>query len=795
MIAFLNPQLLLWIPVVVAALVLIIRKDFVKFKTQKEQIAYKKSKKRIRLFLLLSRSLILSCLIIALAVPFTTKQIITPGDPALTIFVDNSKSFDLFDRSAVEQVKKGVEGEMPVTIRQISEANRSAIGDALLSYLQGNDNVLLVSDGNNNYGRSLGDMITFAAMLNSTINALSLSPIKKDAAVVVAGPGVTTAQVENTFYVDINKAGSVQPFRLKVTVDGVVVINKIVTSGSYEFRKRFSEGYHKIVATIDADDEFLENNVYYKAVKVEPKPKVAFVSKEGSPMDELLSKIYEVYNFASLPPSLEPYSAVILNNIPAAEVNTDLLNDYVAEGNGLLVIGGYESFDMDSYKARSYKPFEALLPVIVGKGKEEEKKEVNVVLVIDKSGSTGQLFGTKSKSTVESVEKALAISIVDDLRDDDKVAVVAFDAVPYMVSEFSRLGPKKEELKDKISSLVYGGGTIVYEGLNKADELLSQVHGSKNVILISDGYSGASYWDDVVSAQRIALHGGKLFTVGVGEATNFKLMQELAGAGDGIYFEPEETQRIKVIFGKIESKKRAYNLETLNNYHFVTRDLSLDAAVSGLNTVVPKSSAMMMVTTENNDPILTVWRFGLGRVAALSTDDGSRWAGPLLTKKNSLLLTRSTNWVIGDLSRKKRFDVSAKDVNLGEVMEVNVKSDDLPEWNDLKFAKVGENIYSASFYPKKVGFYSFFNAEVAVNAIKELQSVGMNPELESLIGLSGGRMFQPSQTKDIIKKVREDSKRYKTEIIAYSWLPIVLALVIFLIEISVRRAIENKKYK
>ncbi len=790
----LNPKLLIWIPILVVAVAFLLRKDFVRLKSKGEQVSYRKNLKNMRIFMFFSRSLMVFLIVVALAVPYTVRQEVVQGDPSLLIFVDSSRSFDLFNRDVVKSISDSIEKEMPVTVRSIGEENRSAIGDALLSYLQGNDNVLLVSDGNNNHGRSLGDMITFAAMLNSTINALSLNPIKKDASVAVYGPSVTTAHAENTFSVEVNSVGTVQYFDLQVQVDGSTVINKKVSSGSYEFQQRFGEGYHKIVARIGLDDEFLQNNMYYKSVKVEPKPKVAFVTKEASPMIELLSEVYELSETPSLPQSLDQYSAVILNDVPAAEADTGLLRDFVADGNGLLVIGGESSFDMDSYSASSFKAFEALLPVSVGQGKDEEKKDVNVVIVLDKSGSTGQLFGSASGNTVESVEKALAIGVLDDLRDEDYVAVVAFDAAPYVVSEFSKLGPKRQELKDKVSSLVYGGGTIIYEGVDKAYEMLGGVQGSKNVILISDGQSGSAYWNDIASAKRVAYSGGRVFTVGVGEATNYALMQDLASAGDGVYFEPDETERLKVIFGKTAHKKKAYTLELLNTYHFVTRDISIDASLTGLNTVVPKSSAMMLVTTENNDPVLTVWRFGLGRVAALSTDDGGKWSADLLRQKNSILLTRAANWVIGDLSRKKGFDVSAKDTSLGEQMEINVKSGQVPNWESLSFAKTGENVYTAYFYPEETGFYSVFNAEVAVNPEKELQETGMNPELEQLVGLSGGKMFLPTQTEEIIQKVREDSKRYKTEIVPYSWVLIALALVILLLEITVRRLLENKKY-
>ena len=57
-----------------------------------------------------------------------------------------------------------------------------------------------------------------------------------------------------------------------------------------------------------------------------------------------------------------------------------------------------------------------------------------------------------------------------------------------------------------------------------------------------------------------------------------------------------------------------------------------------------------MITTDIGDPVLTVGRYGLGRVAALTTDYVT-YGFELLNKDNSLLFTRTINWIIGDPER------------------------------------------------------------------------------------------------------------------------------------------------
>jgi len=75
------------------------------------------------------------------------------------------------------------------------------------------------------------------------------------------------------------------------------------------------------------------------------------------------------------------------------------------------------------------------------------------------------------------------------------------------------------------------------------------------------------------------------------------------------------------------------------------KNVELAAKVTGLNFVVPKQAARTLVTTNGGDSVLSVWRFGLGRVVSLTTDDGNKWSGELLSQKNSKLITKSINWL------------------------------------------------------------------------------------------------------------------------------------------------------
>ncbi len=793
MIAFKQPQIILTIIPLAIILLIVMWRNFVKFEDYREEEYFQRSRKGQRIMMYFTRLAIFSLLIIALAEPFELRQETIPGSPSLSIYTDRSASFTLFDTNISDRLSSEISKTMPVNLRSIAEENRSAIGDSILANMQGDENILLITDGNNNYGRTLGDMMLFAASLNTTINAVQIEPIKNDALVTINGPSETTADTENNFEAKVVQSGTLPGYSLKITIDDEPAKTQFLSGEkTVQFSKKLKEGYHTVTAEIDSKDHFPQNNKFMKTVKVQPKPKILFVTNKNSPAKKIFTSIYDVSETASIPDDIGGYSAIIINDIRAESLPMDKLTSYVLDGNGLFVIGGKNSFDRDNYKINGYKTYEALLPVTVGTGKEEPKKEVNVVLLIDISGSTGSTFNTGSKNAVQEVEKALAVSILGDMKENDNIGVVAFESAPHTVSELGKL-IDSPGLSDKIARLSYGRGTDIAAGITAARNMLSNAHGSKSIILISDGLTGGSPSEDIREARISSSAGIKVFTVGVGERTDTEHMKDIAASGRGSYFEPKETDRIKIILGESEQSNDSYSLETMNNYHFITKNLILKASVSGHNFVLPKSQSQMLVTTATNEPILTAWRFGLGRIAVLSTDDGSAWNGEMLGKENSALITRTTNWAIGDLSRNKAFDVQMSDIYLGETMEINVITKATPNSPGLNFTKTGEKLYTAEYQPQEPGFYRFFDAVAAVNYNKEFSQTGMNPALSQMVMATNGAFFNPDEIQEIINKVKEDSKRTKTETQSYSWLFALAALAIFLLEIAIRRAIETKR--
>jgi uncharacterized membrane protein len=785
------PIILAFIIPVLIVLAILMNKCFIKFTNKQEKREYEKAHKGRKIFVIITRCFIILYLLVALSSPYTLKEEVMKGDYSLKILVDNSTSMELFDTNVANDVFNNIKEKIPVTIIPIGSKDYSPIGDELINKMHGNDNILLITDGQNNKGKELSHVMFFANLLNTTINSLEIPSKNYDYSVVIEGPSEAIVGTENEFFVRIYQAGSPPEYSLYVTVDDQPTPIEKVDNNLYKFSKALSHGYHKIKARLETQDYFKENNIYYKSIHVLPKPTVLYVTAKDPRLTTLLRPIYDIEVKENIPQDLTDYSAIILDDMHSSKLDskTEYLSDYVLEGGGLFVMGGEYSFDKGDYQNSL---FETLLPVKVGEAGAGGELSTTIVLVIDISESTGQDFSRTSSTSKVDVEKSLALEIIKGIDLRDRVGVVAFNHKAYSLARVGLLGEIESNITQKISALHDTGGTLVYSGLKQAERLMDGSLGSKNVILISDGVDAIPSLS-LDLAKEFADKNIKLFTVGVGEATNRAFLQTLAVETGAQYFEPSQTQKLKILFGKREEmpQQETQSLVLFNTDHFITSGLSLNADVTGFNYVVKKASAQMLVSMGDGKPILTAWRYGLGRVIALSTDSGEKWSTQLLSTTNSKILMRSINWAIGDPQKNLKFYVKVKDTYLGETSKVLIKSNQQLTSNTLDFEKTDEDRYISYFTPSKVGHQEIFKAIIAVNNPIEYERVGLNNNLKDLVEITGGKTFKPSQTDELVDFIKTRSVRTKTTPRYWRWPFILIALIILLVEIFVRKIIES----
>ncbi|MBI2138011.1 VWA domain-containing protein [Candidatus Woesearchaeota archaeon] len=784
------PDAMLWVLPVVIGIGVVVWLRFIRLRTKEELESFRKGRRLDRLIFSGLRILAMVALLIAVATPYITKETTVQGTPSVTIVADNSSSFEMFDKSVIQKIESQLKGFFPVNVKYIAFGGRSPIADGIMQNMRGNDQLLVVSDGQNTHGREMGEALVMSSLLNTTIHGLKLSPIKKDAGVVIEGPHQVIAKSETSFQAKVSNIGNL-PYNLEIFIDG----DQGFPDAQGNFHWRFSSGFHKIMARIKVtgDDYFPQNNVFYKTVKAVPRPKIGFISAKVSPLGEALSDVYDVAMLQTIPDSLEAYHAVVLNNINANAITNaqlDRLSAYLSDrGKGLLVIGGDNAFDKGNYKS-SY--MESILPAQVGVGKRRPGSEINVVIVIDISESTGLGVSGQSANTKIDVEKSLAVNILNQLSEEYRAGVVAFNHKAYVLAQMEPMG-NQLNLSRRIASLKDTGGTLVSSGLQKANALLQKSSGSKNIIVISDGITQQP-GDALQRAKEMAAQGIRVYTVGVGENTDEAFMKLLAANGGGLYFKPDESSRLKLVLGETPAEQEdSMQVFIADNSHWITKaNLNVKAKLTGHNFIVPKSQGRKLVTTAGDRPIIVVGRYGLGRIGVIATDDGSKWAGQFLQKENSKLITRTLNWVIGDFTKEAQLDMRAEDTAVGESTVITMVSSSMPEIKGLDFVKTDVGLYSAVFRPEEEGFFSVGDALTGVSYPLEYRKLGQSPDLEELVTVSGGYLFNPDDIEGMKEKMVSLSRRVTQETFNFRVPLIVLSVLLFLIDIFFRKWRENR---
>lgn len=776
---------------------------------------------------LFSRFLLISLITIAIACPYvvekkdefqdlTSISILSDSSESMSIYNDSMNAVNLY--TDLKTRIGNVTNSESVGIRYFSEGNRTAIGDALYQEVmhkaKENNLIVLVSDGNNNYGRNAMDVARVLSDTNTIVFVLAPeSPENEIYISKISGEKKIPANAEYNFRIDIRKTGEKKAkYKLNLYIDDNRIKTISITQNepliSLNFTTSFEEmGVHKILAEMlpEGNDYLTFNNKFYKAVDVIEKPNILVVSNNPeSPLVTILKKNYNVIVSDNFNRNFKSFDAVFIDNQNEDKLTenvVDSLQDYVVDGNGLIVVGGDNSYEQGGYHGGS---IEGILPVISTEEPRRRRKEIGVVFVIDISESTEYGIGGNSKIDVE---KALAINMIRQLDLNDSVGVIAFNVNAFLVSDIGKLSQNKEVIENRILSLKFGGGTDMLPALVMADKLLQDFSGSRFVIVISDGVIGRrdKIEPTLEQAKSMSRKGIKVYSVGVGFDTDEDFMSQLAYMGNGVYFRPEAYERLRIEFeSRGKEEKEYYSVSIYNKYHFITEDLDLEKiSIKKFNGVTEKSISQVLVTTENKDPILTVWRFGLGRVVSLTTDNGLLWSGNLYKADNGKLISAITNWAIGDLEKKKavRIDttdsailIKSKDKPTLMVQDSNGNKEEIP----LKQTDVEQ--YSAVFNSDEIGFYILKAISplgedtdaIAINYPVEYSNLGVNTEeLQAIARITEGRFYNSSQIMeledDVIDYARKGSlKTVVSKTPLYPYLT-ALALSLFFIDVAVRR--------
>jgi hypothetical protein len=215
--------------------------------------------------------------------------------------------------------------------------------------------------------------------------------------------------------------------------------------------------------------------------------------------------------------------------------------------------------------------------------------------------------------------------------------------------------------------------------------------------------------------------------------------------------------------------------------------VTLTANPASSNDVRVRPGADYLVATGRGTPAVASWRYGLGRVLTITTyEDDARLAG-MLERPDSLLVTKSVNYAVGDPERGQTGVTEVSDTRVGVPTTVSYRGESRPDVEALRFTAAGGGVYTATTTPSATGFERVLDAEYAVDAAPEYTAFGPSPELSALVDATGGRTFSPSEAAAIAEFARERARQVRE--VERSWAPaaLVAALVVFLAEVLARR--------
>jgi len=408
-------------------------------------------------------------------------------------------------------------------------------------------------------------------------------------------------------------------------------------------------------------DTLQENNRAQAVVTVNGQPKVLIIDPDPSKMQALRGLLLaanisvEIEKPAALPRSLEdlqPYDLFILSDVPSLSLTAEQMQLYQSwvksYGGSFAMLGGENSFGVGGYYQT---PVEQMLPVRMDHDDRQDMPNVALMVELDRSGSMAAEAAGTTKIALADQGAVFAMSV---LQSRDLFGVSAVDTRAHQVAPLAPLADRATVQSHVLDVTAGGGGIYIYTSLLDAWQQLRDAPAKiRHVILFSDaadaeeknagempdGAQGGASSFDLVSSML----GNRITTsvVGLGTETDrdANFLRELAERGNGRFYLTNDPTTLPQIFSTETMKVSQSSLDedpfqavpssvsALQHGAIIGGiDWSQSPLLLGCNTTKPKPAADILLATERGEPLLAVWRYGLGQAAAFTSDAKSRWA-------------------------------------------------------------------------------------------------------------------------------------------------------------------------
>jgi Mg-chelatase subunit ChlD len=517
--------------------------------------------------------------------------------------------------------------------------------------------LVLLSDGGENSGQAL-EAARVATARGVPIDYVDLSgPASGSEALIASLDAPSNVRVGQEFeLVATIESNLAQPARLRIFSDDQVLLEQNVQlqPGTNRFSLKVSakgQGFQHYRAQIEPQNDVrAQNNQAESIVRVGGAARVLLI--EGQPGEgRNLQDALAAANVSAdlIAPDAAPadltglgdYEAVVLVDVPARALPVKLVANlpaYVRElGKGLVMVGGERSYGVGGY---SHTPIEEALPVYMDVRDRQERPDLALIFVIDKSGSMNACHCSgPNRQTAQprqggtpkiDIAKDAVIQASAVLGKRDTIGVVAFDEGAHWALPATR-GATPDTVQQAVTPLLPDGQTNIRAGLQAAEEALNNTNAKiKHVILLTDGWSRGG--DNLDISQRMHDAGITLSVVAAGGGSADYLKQ-LAETGGGRFYPAQDMEDVPQIFVQ-------ETITAVGNYlieePFTPKYAGSSSILEGLDKGLPrlygyngttaKETATTVLAGLDNAPVLAQWQYGLGRAVAWTSDAKGKWA-------------------------------------------------------------------------------------------------------------------------------------------------------------------------
>lgn len=578
--------------------------------------------------------------------------------------------------------------------------------------------------------------------------------------------------------------------------------------------------FYKYEVVVEAKgDSVPQNNRATTFTNVKGDPRVLVVSSDPEGDRPLVAALHSaklevkgvgVIGFPANLAEMQSYDAIFLSNVAAGDLTHDqqaLLESAVRDfGVGFVCIGGDQAYAAGGYRGT---PLENALPLNM----ELDSKKVLP------SGAVALVMHGMEFMNGNQVARDCAIGVLMALGPNDQMGVVLWDGTEHWLFPMTKVGDKSA-LGRQIAGMNQGDlphfngvMTLAYEGLKKAEANL------KHIIVFSDGDPGppSDQLMKSIVGDRITVS-----TVLIAGHAGPETMQFIADRGHGRFYNiisPNDLPQIFIKEAAVILKSAIYE-DSFRPQVRASSELIRGIGAGeyppllGHVATTSKPRAEIPLWTDNDDPLLAHWQYGLGRAVAFTSDAKAKWSKNWLGwGKYQQFWSQIAQWSLRRLENSDFTTEVTVDKGDGHIMVDAVdEQGNYRNFLDLRAVVVspkgvkqeiiveqnGPGHYEAHFPTRDVGMYVVNLKDMKDGAVRGSQVVGASvnysPEfsasepnlnlLRRLAESGGGHILDPSKSDD--NPFLHDRKRTVQPRDLWEWL-LRIAILLFPLDVAVRR--------